>query len=107
MAVNPVDFYINQTEIDSRISTLVSDLHTNIDSAALNLQQDVVTNYVQVNPGEFSEFNTKMKLITKDFRWYKDLSNAGETYRLMGAYADDYSYSEKEIFVLDKVSIAN
>ena len=105
--VDPSAFYISQVEIDARIDALVSGLHTKIDDIVSHLSEDPVTHYVSVVSADFSQFNTKLKLIERDFRWYKDLSNIGDVYRLMGAYADDYTYSVKECFVLDRVNLSN
>jgi hypothetical protein len=107
MAVDATAFYVDQTELDARIDTLVSDIQTNIDAIVTHLTEDVTTGYVSVNDGEHSQFNKKTKVIEKQFKWYKDLANIGDTFRLMGAYADDYSYSAKECFVLDRVSLTN
>jgi len=101
MAVDPTSFYISQTEIDARIDTLVSGLHTKIDAAALLLTEDS-NGFVSVTSGSASQFNNNLNLIKNDFKWYKDLSNLGEVFRLKGAYADDYSYSAKECYILDK-----
>lgn len=107
MAVDPTAFYVSQTAIDSKIATLISGIHTKIDSSVLLLVEDGTTGHISVDSSSSVEFHKELKEIEKDFKWYKDLSNAGETWRLIGAYADDYSYSNKEVYVLDKVSISN
>lgn len=107
MAVDPTAFYINQSENEAYIDTLIEDIHTKIDAIVTYLTEDLVSNYVTITSSSASQFNKELKSIEKDFQWYAKLGGVGETFRLKGAYADDYSNSAKECFVLDKVSIVN
>jgi len=107
MAVDSTAFYVNQTELDARIDTLVSDIQTEIDAIVSHLTENVTTHHVSITSGEHSQFQTELNVIIKNLKWYKDLANIGEVFRLKGAYADDYSYSAKECFVLDRASVVN
>jgi hypothetical protein len=107
MAVDSTAFYVDQADIDARIDTLVTGIQSDIDAIVTYLTEDVTTNYITVTSATASQFNKELKVIEKNFKWYKDLAGVGETFRLKGAYADDYSDSAKECFVLDRVSIVN
>lgn len=105
--VDPTAFYIAQVEIDARIDTLVAGIQTKIDDIVSHLDEDVITGFISVKSGESSQFQKKLKVINDDFKWYKNLAGADKTFFLIGAYAEDYSNSNKEVYVLDKVSISN
>jgi hypothetical protein len=107
MAVDATAFYVNQTELDARIDTLVTDITAEIDALALLLDEDSTTHFVSITDGKHSEFTRDMRTLESKFRWYKDLSGMDKVFELKGAFASDYSNSAKECFILDKVFVAN
>ena len=104
MAVNPSDFYISSTEIDSKIDVFIPGLQGKIDSIISHLIEDPVTHIINVNAGEHSQFQSKLRSIENDFKWYKQLTSTASTYTLFSAYANDY-LDVKVDYTLDKIQL--
>jgi hypothetical protein len=114
MAVNPADFYIDQSTIDSKIDTLITEIHELLEGdggsavGIIALLEEDDREFVKVLSTKSSQWTRDLRYIESKFKWYLGLSSLGATMRLIAEYADNYAVDvdvNKYNYVLDSIKL--